>query len=215
MQNNYSTLYDALLDGIKSASPVSVQRKCKRWAMVETADNAGLSMHFESMSEISIQHARINAFYNRPGQYYEPFENFCASGIDFIGKTVGVIGHMGRVLEYYGKDAKKIYVFDMEPKDANDLPIEKEDELLPDCDIVIATGSSLINRTLPHILELSYKAYFILVGPSVPMCPALLDFGIDRLSGMAISDIDGMRQCVLNDVGGSPYRYGTPFLIKK
>ena len=39
------------------------------------------------------------------------------------------------------------------------------------------TASPLVNKTLPHLLELSKDAYTILAGPSCPMCPQLLDFG--------------------------------------
>ena len=79
---------------------------------------------------------------------------------------------------------------------------------------MLITGSTLINKTLPHILDLCENAYTILLGPSVPMCPALLDFGIDRLAGMAVTDCAGLAEHVRGSVHGSPYRYGQSFLIK-
>ena len=80
---------------------------------------------------------------------------------------------------------------------------------------MIITGSSLINKTLPHLLSLCRGAYTILTGPSVPLCPALLEQGIDRIAGMVVTDPEGMKNSVLTGQRGSPYRYGKPFLLVK
>ena len=80
---------------------------------------------------------------------------------------------------------------------------------------MIITGSALINKTLPHLLELCRHAYTILTGPSVPLCPALLEQGLDRISGMVVTDREGMKNSVLSGQRGNPYRYGEPFLLVK
>ena len=77
------------------------------------------------------------------------------------------------------------------------------------------TGSALVNKTLPRLLELSRDAYTILTGPSVPLCPALLDLGVDRLAGMAVRDRAAMRAHVLSDAPGSPYAMGETFMMKR
>ena len=179
---------------------------------VETDSGCGIAMNM--YGDASLEMAKINAFYNVGNDYYEPYENFCTDGIDFDGKTVGVIGHMTGVSRRYGDIAKKIHIFDFNPQ-GDDLSADMEDEILPSCDIVVITGSAIINETVDHILELSEKAIKIIVGPSVPKCPELLDFGFDRLSGMVVSDTDKMRQHIKEDLPGSPYYFGTPFMIKK
>jgi hypothetical protein len=55
--------------------------------------------------------------------------------------------------------------------------------MLPDMDYVFITGLTLVNKTLPRLLELSQKARVILVGPSVPLAPQLFDFGVWELAG--------------------------------
>ena len=206
-------IYAALKENITFSEEILDVYEAKKWTAVETATNLGLAMTVPGGRSREI--AQINAFYNRGTENFEPFENYYTSGLDFTGKTVGVVGHLAEVKKRHGREAKRIYVFEMQPKDAEDLPAEMEDELLPDCDIVIITGSSLANGTLPHLLELCRNSYTILTGPSTPQCRALFDFGIDRLAGLCVSDIPGMRSYIKNNVDAKPYIYGNPFLIIK
>ena len=43
----------------------------------------------------------------------------------------------------------------------------------------------------------------------------LLDFGLDRIAGMAVADRGAMRDRVEKGLRGSPYGEGMPFLLKK
>ena len=140
-------------------------------------------------------------------------DRYYTQGLDFKGKTVGLIGHLNGPPEMR-RDAKTVYTLEKAPQEG-DYPDSACDWLLPRCDIVIITGSSLINKTLPHLLDLCRGAYTILTGPSVPLCPALLEQGIDRIAGMVVTDPEGMKNSVLSGQRGSPYRYGKPFLLVK
>ena len=40
------------------------------------------------------------------------------------------------------------------------------------------------------------------------MCPGLLDFGIDRLARLVITDREGMRQKIRNEIPGPSYPLG-------
>ena len=80
---------------------------------------------------------------------------------------------------------------------------------------MLITGSSLVNKTLPRLLELCRDAYTVVTGPSTPMCPALLELGIDRLAGLVITDPDGMRAHAAQARDGSPYPFGKPFMLAK
>ena len=81
--------------------------------------------------------------------------------------------------------------------------------------MVITTASTLVNKTLPHLLELSKDAYTILAGPSCPMCSELLDFGIDRIAGLVITNVEGMKDKIRREIPGPPYPMGKPFLLRK
>lgn len=243
--SDFYALYTALADSVRSAEPVASLYAGERWSMAETAAGLGLAMATPgesiaplfpgglaglplceaakavsswNLTEASGALAAANAFFNTPARMEalgacEPYENYSTAGIDLRGLTVGLIGHL------HGPPglrelARAVYTIERSPQ-PGDYPDAACDALLPQCDLVIITGSALINKTLPHLLELCRDAVTILTGPSVPMCPALLDFGIDRLAGLAVTDRTGMSAWVREGRRGNPYGFGQSFLLKR
>ena len=47
------------------------------------------------------------------------------------------------------------------------------------------------------------------------MCPLLLELGIDRIAGLVITDVDGMKNKIIHDIPGPPYPMGKPFLLAR
>ena len=171
-----------------------------------------------NLAEASAGMSAINAAYNTSARLRElagaePYENHCTRGLDFRGKVVGIVGHLS-LPEPARSVAGEVYVMEREPQ-SGDYPDSACDFILPRCDIVMVTGCTFVNKTLPHILELTKNAYTILTGPTVPMCPALLDCGIDRLAGLIVTDSAGIREHVTADRRGSPYGFGETFLLAK
>lgn len=245
MHNDFFQLYDTLLDGIDSEEPVRITLSGPLWTLAETDTGTGLAMTTAGdsrppllsaglkglplkeaakavkswrFSEACPGLAAVNAYYNTPARLealgaYWPFEKHYADGLDLCGKTVGIIGHM------HGPKgmrdlAKEVYIIEKSPQ-PGDYPDSACDWILPRCDLVFITGSSLVNKTLPHLLELCRDAYTILTGPSVPLCPALLEMGIDRLAGLVVKDRPGIRSHVISGVHGHPYGYGLPFVFSR
>ena len=106
---------------------------------------------------------------------------------------------------------KELYILERDPR-LGDYPDSACEYILPQCDIVIITGSASVNKTMPRLIELSRSAVTILIGPTVPMCPALKDLGIERLSGMAVRDKAGIIDWMQREAG-NPYPYGETFMI--
>ncbi|MBR0040305.1 MAG: DUF364 domain-containing protein [Oscillospiraceae bacterium] len=244
MRNDFFALYDALIAGVESEDRIESALQGERWSLVETSKNSGMAMFTAGSSirplfpkiegltlreaasavkswnleEAGLGLAAANAFYNTP-EHVETLgvgvsmDVFYTDGIELKDRTVGIIGHMNgpRGLR---EQARAVYTLERAPQEG-DYPDSACDYLLPQCDLVLVTGSSLVNKTLPHLLELCEKATVILTGPSVPLCPALLDFGIDRIAGMAIADRAAIRERVEKGMRGSPYSAGIPFLLKK
>ena len=168
--------------------------------------------------EASYGMAAVNAFYNSPERLKklgcaEPYENYCTRGLDLSDAVVGIIGHLKMPPEILNS-FKEYYFIERAPQ-PGDYPDSACSMILPACDAVFITGSSLVNKTLPSLLELSKNAYTILTGPTVPMCPELLEYGINRLAGMAVTDRAGMVSAMEANTPCSPYPFGTPFLIEK
>ena len=163
---------------------------------LKEAANAVLSWNMEEASEAF---AAVNAFYNNPACGFLKPEAKTLDGIDLHDRTVGMVGMMLGHSNMTAEDflcAKHLYIMDREEK-TGAMPDSASEYYLPQCDLVIITGSAAINKTMPHLLELSRNAEVILTGPSVSCCPALRDLGIHRLSGRVITEKEEMLKAIV------------------
>lgn len=181
-----------------------------------SAKDAAVCVMSWNMQEASEAMAVINAFYNTPERMEQlscgiPFERVCTCGMDVSGKTVGFIGHL-RMPEETVKGAKKVYILEREPKQG-DLPDSACEYILPECDLIIITGSASVNKTMPRLLGLGKNADTIIIGPTTPMCPELIGHGVTRLSGMVVRDKDELISWMTEN-SGSPYAFGDTFLCR-
>jgi len=113
-------------------------------------------------------------------------------------KTVTVVGRFplnDRIAEAAGR----AYFLEIEPQEG-ELPSEAAEEVIPASDIVVITATALINKTLPHLLELSAEATTIVLGPSTPMNDVLFRHGADILGGVRVADADALINSVMQGV---------------
>ena len=243
--NDFFALYDALIAGIEPGNIVTGTLMGQCWTAVETENRFGMAMTTPSdtaprllscdyagmdlktlaqaakswnLTESSFGMGAINAYYNTPAGLeelgaYEPFDRYCTHGLDLRGRHIGVVGHLN-MPQSLRQQAASVRILERNPR-PGDYPDSACDWLIPQCDVVIMTASTLVNKTLPHLLDLAKNAYTILAGPSCPMCPGLLEFGIDRIAGLVITDNSGMRHKIRNEIPGPPYSLGKPFLLTK
>ena len=160
---------------------------------VGEAGKAVLSWNLEEASEAF---AAVNAFYNRADNPYRSPDVKSLDGIEIRGKNVGMVGLMlghSNITAELLAPAANLWITEREEKPGA-YPDSAAEFFLPQCDVVIITGSAAINKTLPRLLELSKNAQVILTGPSVSCCPELLKLGIDRMHGRAITQPEPMLQ---------------------
>lgn len=149
-----------------------------------------------NFSEASIGVAAINAFYNTREKALA--QNGIVDGLkqndafetakkEVVGKNVAVIGHFP-FLERL-KDICNLMILERKPLEG-DYPDSACEYILPDCDYVYITGVTLINKTLPRLLQICKNAKVHLVGPSVSLAPFMFEYGVDVLDGSIIGDID-------------------------
>lgn len=169
-----------------------------------------------SFIEAGLGAAAMNAFYNTPERMEKlgARENpgrFCTDGIPHEGARVCLVGAL-RHPEGTFDGAASIVTLERE-----DLPETYPDSaaefLLPGCDIAVITGSAMVNKTLPRLLELSVGAHTVITGPTTPLAQPLLRFGAGRLAGLVITDPDGCRAMVCEGYRSSPYRFGTEYFL--
>lgn len=149
----------------------------------------GLSWNFQ---EASYGVAAINAWYDHPDRAHHVGHPRPRSGQEtafvnyapqLVGKRVVVVGHFpGMEDELAG--AGELIILERAPQ-PGDYPDTAAEYVIPGADYLFITGSTLVNKTLPRLLELARAGdvHTVLVGPSVPLAPVLSDYGVIGLSG--------------------------------
>ena len=119
-----------------------------------------------------------------------------------IGKRVAVVGHFPFV-KSLRETTKELWVIEKHPRES-DLAESEARNILPKADIVAITGSAFVNHTIEDLLKLCEpKALVIVLGPSTPLSPILLEYQIDVISGTKVID----PETVLRHVSqGSTFR---------
>ena len=114
------------------------------------------------------------------------------------GKTVTCIGRFP-FYERLARTAARSFLLEMNPQ-AGELPPFAAEEVIPESDLVIITGTTLINKTLERLLELSRNGIAIVLGPSTPMSDVLFDFGASVIAGVRVVDREKLFQSIAQGV---------------
>ncbi len=86
-------------------------------------------------------------------------------------------------------------------------PADQADQVLPSADVVLITGTTLVNDTLERLLTLCRPASrVVVIGPTVGLLPdPLLRRGVDVLGGVRVTAPDAFLDVVAE--GGSGYQF--------
>lgn len=122
---------------------------------------------------------------------------------------IGMVGYIEPMAHFLkSRTAKELIIFDRSREQLGTVyPESHQRELLPRCDVLLVTGTTLLNRSLDAILQYATNAReVILVGTSTPLYPeAFRDTKVTQLAGAlwrqehreaifsAISEGRGMR----------------------
>ena len=112
---------------------------------------------------------------------------------------------MGARFFILGKDARTLKKDEMKYYH----PQEKARECLASADLLIVTGTTLINNTLEDILEQKRDgAQAVLVGPTASMLPeAFFRRGVNAIGGVMVADPDKLLD-TLSEAGSGYHFYG-------
>ena len=180
---DFFELYDVLIEGISTDAIVTGTLMGECWTAVETDGQFGIAMTTPvdtaprmlsgshtgkplkelaqaakswNLTEAGFGMAAINACYNTPQRLealgaFEPFDKYCTDGLDLRGKHIGVVGHLNMPQSIH-EQAASVRILERSPR-PGDYPDSACDWLIPQCDVVIITASTLVNKTLPHLLD--------------------------------------------------------------
>ncbi len=88
--------------------------------------------------------------------------------------------------------AREVHVLELDPSlqdtSAGILPDSAAEYLIPDCGLLVITGSTMVNKSLERLLALAResRAYTVILGPSTVMSEVLFDYGADMLAGAVV-----------------------------
>jgi uncharacterized protein (DUF4213/DUF364 family) len=147
------------------------------------------------MYEAALGLAAINSVLNAPANVRRNCGPLLNEGVDedvfttlldrLRGKRVAVIGHFYNLERVAAVCNLSILERKQEPGDFPDPACEY---ILPEQEFVIMTATTLINKTMPRLLQLSRNARVVVAGPSTPLTPILLDRGVEMLGGLIVHD---------------------------
>lgn len=144
--------------------------------------------------EQAIALAAINAHHNRLDGVSDD-----VNGLDLIQDHGAKTAIVGRFPSLETKLPSAL-VIEREPG-PNDHSEDAAADILPKCEQVAITASTLVNGSLAGLLALASNAFIVLVGPSAPLATLLFDYGVDAISGFVATDIPRLERVVAQ--GGS------------
>ena len=137
---------------------------------------------------------------------YNQKEFSCGNALKLVeklgrNKKVAVVGHFPG-MDMIRNVAAKFSIIEKRPQEG-DLTAEDAVKVIPESDVVAITGVTCLNDTIEGLLALKKRgATVVMVGPSVPLSPALFDFGVDVIGGMHVVDAEQAYICASQ--GGAP-----------
>lgn len=129
------------------------------------------------------------------------------------GENVVVVGAFAPFLKSLKRARQQFTVLEMDPATLKPdelpyfRPADQADAVLPSADVVLITGTTLVNDTLEHLLALCRPtARVVVVGPTVGLLPdAFLRRGVDVLGGIRVTAPDAFLDVLAE--GGSGYHF--------
>lgn len=139
--------------------------------------------------ETAVGIAAINAHYNRFGM-----DGLDENGLDVFGRDGRKLAAVGRFPDI-AERLPGVKILETEPREG-EYPPQASLQVLAGAEGVLATASTLVNRSLPGLLAQARHARFALIGPGAPLSERLFSYGVAALSGLVVKDCDGMAQAV-------------------
>jgi hypothetical protein len=123
------------------------------------------------------------------------------------GDVVAVVGNIAPTVRKLRAKAKRVYVLErnLGLRDDETLPDTAVEEVIPESDAVLITGTSIVNGTVDRLLELSRNAREVaLVGPTAGIPPTVLfKHGATAVATVKVTDAERAMR-IIAEGGGTP-----------
>ncbi|GMO17631.1 MAG: DUF364 domain-containing protein [Termitinemataceae bacterium] len=197
MRYNITTINSDLPEDLRGIKLCRLARAAKSWNFIEAAFGvAAINSYYNHHERAKKLGIDISAS-SRANEAFLKYRDM------LTGKNVAVVGHFP-YLENLLKPVCNLSIIERQPQEG-DYPDAASEYLLPLQDYVFITGSTLVNKTLPRLLQICAKRRVVLVGPSTPLAPALFNFGIYDLSGFVVRDRPALLSAIREPANDGNY----------
>ena len=117
---------------------------------------------------------------------------------------VAMVGYFAPLIPKLEEKTENIYIFEQKDLDEKYIVPEKDREkILPTCNIVLLTSTTLVNKTFEYFTEFTKKAKSCaMLGPSTPLVPEFFkEKGFTLLSGVEVIDVEKVLT-IVSEAGG-------------
>ncbi len=149
----------------------------------------------DGMANASLGLAAVNSLLDINPRRYADIDGLQIAREMGKRKNISIIGHFPN-MEALAKDARNLWIIEKRPG-PGDYPEEQGSVFIPQSDIVVISSTTLLNNTLPGILELCRKGSVkMLLGPTTPLSEVLFEYGIDVLAGSVVTQKDTVLKSI-------------------
>ena len=173
-----------------------------------TAGELAQSLASEDPSEACLGMAAHNALMEPPSRYLSELNAVPLIQRWGEGKRVLMVGGFPFAQLLRGSSSK-VWVFELNPMESlGEMSASKVMDYLPEAQLVVLTGTTLINHTFDALWEaIPPTAKTLMVGPSSPLSEVLLDWGLDAVAGAYVGpDPEDMAAVMEGVRAGKGYR---------
>lgn len=164
--------------------------------------------------------AVLNALSSTYWETHPPESYRIRTGVDALDGVafpdsafVVVVGALVPTIRSLKQRAKPFAILELDPLTlkADELehfvPFKEAHEVVPKADILVVTGTTLINDTLEDLLKMRKPgAEIVVVGPTASMLPdAFFRRGVTRIGGVTVTDADRVLKVIAE--AGSGYHF--------
>jgi uncharacterized protein len=172
--------------------------------------------------EAAVGMACINAILNRDNELAESatpifsdgpanlsvFEHFKP---ELLGKRVVVIGRYPGMASLSNGNIEMV-ILERNPGEG-DLPDPAAEYAIASADWVFLSATTLVNKTFPRLASLATDAKLVLMGPTAPWFSELVDFGVDYIAGVKVTNSLHLRQTVSEGGGTRIFETGVRYAV--
>jgi uncharacterized protein (DUF4213/DUF364 family) len=200
---NYGPKGASVASGI--GEQIAGMRVCELAQFVKSWDPYEASLGLAAINSVLNSPEQVEKMFGRPLSTQGQVSAFVHYSEMVRGKKVAVIGRFPDLNTLTG--VCRLTVLERNPG-PDDLPDPACEYVLPDQDYVFITATTLTNKTMPRLLELSRNATVFLVGPSTPFTPILFRHGVDTLAGTVVLNPDAVWRSAAEGAARAVFDHG-------